>query len=65
MSFHERVEKLQLNVDRADVIVPAMNIYLKAMEYSNSEAFLVPRIGLVDGLIREIYLNEKQGQKLN
>tara|TARA_B100000674_G_scaffold21647_1_gene15231 strand:+ start:1721 stop:2626 length:906 start_codon:yes stop_codon:yes gene_type:complete len=65
MSFHERVEKLQLNVDRADVIVPAMNIYLKAMEYSNSEAFLVPRIGLVDGLIRQIYLNEKQGQKLN
>ena len=65
MPFHERVEKLQLNVDRADVIVPAMNIYLKAMEYSNSEAFLVPRIGLVDGLIRQIYLNEKQGQKLN
>ena len=65
MSFEERVFKLQLNVDRADVIVPALNIYLKSLEYSNSNSFIVPRIGLADGVIRQIYDNKDEAQFLD
>ena len=65
MSFEERVFKLQLNVDRADVIVPALNIYLKSLEYSNSKSFIVPRIGLADGVIRQIYDNKDEAQFLD
>ena len=31
MSFEDRIFKLQLNADRADVIIPAINIYLKSL----------------------------------
>ena len=65
MSFEERVFKLQLNVDRADVIVPALNIYSKSLEYSNSKSFIVPRIGLADGVIRQIYDNKDEAQFLD
>lgn len=65
MSFEQRVFKLQLNVDRADVIVPALNIYLKSLEYSNSKSFIVPRIGLADGVIRQIYDNKDEAQFLD
>ena len=65
MSFEDRVYNLQLNVDRADVIIPAINIYLKSLKYSKSKSFIVPRIGLADGVIRYIHLNNKEGQFLD
>ena len=51
MSFEDRIFKLQLNADRADVIIPAINIYLKSLKYSKSKSFIVPRIGLALSLI--------------
>ena len=64
MSFEDRVFKLQLNADRADVIIPAINIYLKSLKYSKSKSLIVPRIGLADGVIRHIHLNNNEGQLL-
>ena len=54
-SFEERVSELGLNEDRADVIIPATNIYMSAMEWSGAKKMHVPRIGLVDGIIRGIH----------
>ena len=64
MSFEDRIFKLQLNTDRSDVIIPAINIYLKSLKYSKSKSFIVPRIGLADGVIRYIHLNNNEGQLL-
>ena len=41
--------------DRADVIVPALLIYINVMRWTDSNEILVPRIGLADGLIQTLY----------
>lgn len=50
----ERIDKLGLKADRADVIVPAARIFLNIMKWSNSHRVMIPRLGLVDGLIHKI-----------
>ncbi len=59
LSYEERIWKLKLNPDRADVIVPATRIYLSAMKWSGSRKIFVPKIGLSDGIIKSLY-NEKK-----
>jgi exopolyphosphatase/guanosine-5'-triphosphate,3'-diphosphate pyrophosphatase len=54
-SFEDRVNKLRLNTDRADVIVPAASIYLTAMELGGCKTILVPDLGLKDGIIQLLY----------
>lgn len=54
-SYEERITELDLNQDRADVIIPAMRIYLSAMKWSNAKNIYVPKIGLADGIIKSIY----------
>lgn len=54
-SYEERITELQLNQDRADVIIPALRIYLSAMKWSGAKDILVPKIGLSDGIIKSIY----------
>lgn len=58
LSFEERITELDMNPDRADVIVPATRIYLSAMKWSKSKNVFVPKIGLSDGIIKSLY-NEK------
>ena len=55
LSYEERIISYGLNTDRADVIVPAAKIYLKAMEWSGAQKIYVPRFGLSDGMIKYIY----------
>ncbi len=55
LTYEERVHDLGLNPDRADVIVPALRIYLSAMRWSNAEEIVVPQIGLADGIIKTLY----------
>ncbi len=55
MSFEERITELDLNPDRADVIIPATKIYLSAMKWSNSKKVFVPKIGLADGIVKSLY----------
>lgn len=54
-SYEERITELELNQDRADVIIPAMRIYLSAMKWSGAKYIFVPKIGLADGIIKSIY----------
>lgn len=54
-SYDERITKLELNQDRADVIIPATRIYLSAMKWSGAKDIYVPKIGLADGIIKSIY----------
>lgn len=56
-SLNERIYKLQMNPDRADVIVPAADIYTKVMEWARAGSILVPEVGLKDGIM--LYLYEK------
>ncbi len=56
-SIEERIYKLQMNPDRADVILPAGSIYRKAMEWSGAKYIFVPEVGLKDGIL--IHLFEK------
>ena len=53
-TISERIIKLKLNPDRADVIEPALEIYSNALKFSNSNKFIVPRIGLADALIMSL-----------
>ena len=59
LNYEERVLKFDLNPDRADVIVPAARIYLKALEWSGGQKIYVPRFGLSDGMIKYMYKNLK------
>lgn len=54
-SYEERILELQLNPDRADVIIPACRIYLRAMKWAGADDLFVPKIGLSDGIIKSIY----------
>ncbi len=63
-SFEDRVIKLNLSTDRADVIIPATEIYLKSMNFSKSNQIIIPRIGLADGIIRMISSDENFGNQL-
>jgi exopolyphosphatase/guanosine-5'-triphosphate,3'-diphosphate pyrophosphatase len=54
-SYEERITELNLNQDRADVIIPATRIYLSAMKWSGAKHIYVPKIGLSDGIIKSIY----------
>jgi exopolyphosphatase/guanosine-5'-triphosphate,3'-diphosphate pyrophosphatase len=57
-SYDDRIVELDMNPDRADVIIPALNIYIFAMKWSGAECIYVPKVGLSDGIIRSLY-NEK------
>lgn len=54
-SIEERIHKLQLNPDRADVIIPATGIYLQAMRAAGCKKIMVPDVGLKDGLMQMLY----------
>ena len=58
MTYEERISKLDLNPDRADVIVPAAKIYLYSMQWSGASKIYVPKFGLSDGIIRGLYANK-------
>ncbi len=55
MTADERVLQLGLNMDRADVIVPALRIYRRVLRWTNATWVYVPNIGVSDGIIRELY----------
>jgi exopolyphosphatase/guanosine-5'-triphosphate,3'-diphosphate pyrophosphatase len=57
MSYEQRISELGLNPDRADVIIPALQVYLNAMKWSGARNIYVPKIGLSDGVIKALYYN--------
>lgn len=54
-SFDERIQKLRLKPDRADVIIPALEIYQRIMSIAGIKKIYVPKMGLADGMILEQY----------
>lgn len=55
----ERIKVMGLKPDRADVIIPASNIYINAMQWSGCGEIIVPKLGLSDGIIRNLYRDIK------
>lgn len=53
-SLKDRINVLGLNNDRADVIIPACEIFLTLMKYGHLRQIIVPRVGLADGLIQTL-----------
>lgn len=58
LTIPQRVEHYQLKPDRADVIVPAMDIYLYIMKELKCKHLIVPKIGLSDGMIYDMHLKK-------
>jgi len=63
-TIEQRIYQLQMNPDRADVIIPAADIYIKVMEWSNSKYAFVPEVGLKDGIMLHLYEKNKLQQKI-
>lgn len=63
-SVEERMNLYNLREDRADVIVPALQIYVNVMRWAAIDEIFVPKIGLADGLIHMLY-DEIKEKKLN
>jgi len=59
MSYNNRIKELDMNPDRADVIIPAAKIYRRAMQWSGADKVYVPKIGLADGIIKYLDLKDK------
>ncbi|MEL0274867.1 MAG: exopolyphosphatase [Flavobacteriaceae bacterium] len=55
LDYNERILQWELNPDRSDVIIPATQIYLKALQWSGASEIFVPKIGLSDGMIKVLY----------
>jgi exopolyphosphatase/guanosine-5'-triphosphate,3'-diphosphate pyrophosphatase len=53
--LEERIIRYNLRRDRADVIVPALSIYINAMRWAGAEEIFVPKIGLADGLVQHLW----------
>ena len=56
----DRIVKYNLRTDRADVIVPALQIYVNVMRWANAAEIYVPKIGLADGLIQHLWSEMKK-----
>lgn len=62
-SVEERKHLYNLRSDRADVIVPALQIYIAVMRWANADEIYVPKIGLADGLVKMLYKDMLRKQK--
>ncbi|MCL2435227.1 MAG: hypothetical protein FWD09_03685 [Lentimicrobiaceae bacterium] len=54
VSYEDRIKNMKLNEYRADVIVPALKIFLTVCKQCNIEQIMVPNVGLADGIIRQL-----------
>ncbi len=58
-TLQDRINVYKLREDRADVIVPALQIYINVMRWADAAEIYVPKIGLADGLIQHLYAQLK------
>lgn len=65
LTVEQRIEKYRFKEDRADVIVPALEIFNNVMRWANSKEIYVPKIGVADGLVYSIYNDLKKENKTN
>ncbi len=55
MTYEERMAKYYLNPDRADVIVPACEVFSSVMGWAGLSQIYVPKMGLKEGIVQELY----------
>lgn len=55
MSIQERMEKFKLKEDRADVIIPAAEIFLMVARSLDCDSIIVSNISLADSIVDDIY----------
>jgi exopolyphosphatase/guanosine-5'-triphosphate,3'-diphosphate pyrophosphatase len=55
VSLEDRIRMYKLREDRADVIIPALQIYINVMRWADINEIYVPKIGLADGIIQSLY----------
>jgi len=58
--YDDRISKMGLNPDRADVLVPAQKLFLKVAKWSRAHVINVPKIGIADGIVRKLYFDLKK-----
>lgn len=61
MNVEQRIQKWNLKEDRADVIEPAFQIFTQVMRWASASEIYVPKIGVSDGLVRDLYREIKNG----
>lgn len=61
-TVEQRIKELALRPDRADVIIPALDIYLKVMKWAGVRKIYVPQVGLADGIVHILYEKYKNSQ---
>ncbi len=55
LTVTERMEKYKIREDRADVIVHALSIFRFVMEHIHADEIYVPKLGLADALVKNLY----------
>ncbi len=63
LSIQERLERYEMNSYRADVIVPALEIFLSIGRACGITNYIIPKVGLVDGIIRQLYNGRLQARQ--
>jgi exopolyphosphatase/guanosine-5'-triphosphate,3'-diphosphate pyrophosphatase len=63
-TMDERIYELQMNPDRADVIVPASDIYIRVMEWAHAKNIFVPEVGLKDGILLHLFEKNQIQKKI-
>lgn len=64
-TMEQRIYELQMNPDRADVIVPASTIYIKVMEWAKAVNIVVPEVGLKDGILLHLFEKNSKNKKID
>ncbi|MCK0203911.1 exopolyphosphatase, partial [Ornithobacterium rhinotracheale] len=59
LDFEDRLSIYNMKPDRADVIVPALEIYTSVMKFAKAKKMHVPKIGLADGMVQYMYHHKK------
>jgi exopolyphosphatase / guanosine-5'-triphosphate,3'-diphosphate pyrophosphatase len=63
-TIEDRIYKLQMNPDRADVILPASTIYMRVMEWAKAKYMFVPEVGLKDGMMLHLFERNSRQSKI-
>lgn len=56
MTYEERLVNLKINLNRSEVLLPAIDIYLKIMKLARALVIETPIIGVADGMIKDLYV---------
>ncbi len=64
MSFEERVQKLGLRPDRADVIVPAAIVLQRLLKFVDASEILIPNVGLKEGVLYDVAQELFEGKRV-